>query len=349
MSTRRPSLVQTLTACLLLGGAIGCQPPPEVDDPAPADARYVVDPETGQRYELADGRPVATPAGSDIEEKVSALVTEGVDWSGKVHVQVYSCTTTAPAQHPSLACAVDPSFVVVGGGASVNYGNGPGALLTETRPLNDGQFRQWAAASKDHGESSPHYLTVYAVGLRLDGVARSTLAASMQIKSVTSDKTAHPIAQVTTDEGFLMTGGGARANYTGSGNLLTRSSPALSVVDERTWLVSSKDHKYSDPATITAYVIGIKPAIAGFGTLELKTRQTYGYFFSRQIGNVTQPAESGWLTACAGGLSDYFPGAGRLLTGIIPTVTSAQTTDKDHLVASEGRLYAFERQIRKKP
>jgi len=54
--------------------------------------------------------------------------------------------------------------------------------------------------------------------------------------------------------GFYMTGGGARVNWTGQGNLLTASFPQ----DRQTWVAEGKDHFESDPSTITAYAIGFK-------------------------------------------------------------------------------------------
>jgi hypothetical protein len=56
-----------------------------------------------------------------------------------------------------------------------------------------------------------------------------------------------------------MVGGGAKANYTGEGNLLTASYPSNS----STWLAKSKDQIKSDPATITAYAVGIKVLVNG--------------------------------------------------------------------------------------
>jgi hypothetical protein len=346
MPASRHSSVQSLAALLLLGAAIGCQAPPD-DDTPPAPGRFAVDPETGERVELMQGRPTAMPVGGGIESQTSSLVTEATDWSGKVHIQVFSCTTSALLQHQSIGCEVDPSYVLVGGGARTNYGNGPGALLTASYPVQDGRLRAWAAASKDHVEESTHYLTAYAVGLRIDGVARSTLAAAVQIKALTSARTAHPAMEVTTDEGYVMIGGGARTNYTGAGSLLYGSTPSLSTPDQRTWIGYAKDHKRSDPATITTWVIGIKPAIAGFGTLEVVTKQTMKRLVERQVGDVVVATDPGWVAAGAGAFSDGGV-TGRLLTAIIPGMTYVEAQDKDHLVAVGGTLYAVVRQIRKK-
>src|SRR5262249_26157428 len=160
------------------------------------------------KYELDPNRnqPVPHTTSGGIGVSRSALTVEATDASGRLHVQVVSCFNGAPEQHPKVACSVDPSFVVVGGGARTFY-SAVGALLTETRPF-DGQLQQWVAASKDHGTGDAHYLQAYAIGMRLDGVSRADLLAQMQLKSVTSGIAPHPLVDVSTDEGFTMIGGG---------------------------------------------------------------------------------------------------------------------------------------------
>ena len=46
----------------------------------------------------------------------------------------------------------------------MDYGTGPGNLLTKSYPEND---HTWSASSKDHKELSPATITAYAIGLKV--------------------------------------------------------------------------------------------------------------------------------------------------------------------------------------
>jgi hypothetical protein len=252
-------------------------------------------------------------------------------------------------QQQTVSCSVDPSFVLVGGGAQTYY-SGKGAMLTESRPNDDGQYRTWIASSKDHVYADPHWLDVYAVGMRLDGVSRATLVAQMQIKSSTSGTNTGVVSwQTATDQGYTLIGGGAKVNWSGAGSLLFRSSPFASQTDNRTWLAGAKDHLVSSSASLTVYAIGIKPVIPGFGTLDIATRFNGGSVGGNQAGNVQVSADAGWVSASPGALSDWGSSQGRLLTGIVPGIATAVAKDKDHGKPAAGTLWAYSRQIRVKP
>jgi len=64
--------------------------------------------------------------------------------------------------HPSATASVQSGYVLVGGGAEVNW-QGAGNLLTASYP--DGQGG-WIAASKDHIVSDPAVIIAYAIGIR---------------------------------------------------------------------------------------------------------------------------------------------------------------------------------------
>jgi hypothetical protein len=66
--------------------------------------------------------------------------------------------------HPSESCSTKRGFALTGGGAFVDYGTGPGNLLTKSYPEND---HTWTASSKDHKEHSPATITAYAIGLKV--------------------------------------------------------------------------------------------------------------------------------------------------------------------------------------
>jgi hypothetical protein len=73
-----------------------------------------------------------------------------------------------------------------------------------------------------------------------------------------SAKAQHPSATATVPQGYVLTGGGAQANWNSKGSLLTASYPN----DSTGWVAKSKDHGSGneEAATVTAYAIGIKAA-----------------------------------------------------------------------------------------
>lgn len=64
---------------------------------------------------------------------------------------------------------------------------------------------------------------------------------------------AHPETTLTVPPGYKIIGGGARVNWSGSGNLLTASFPK----NAQTWIARAKDHKRPSPANIDVWAIAI--------------------------------------------------------------------------------------------
>ncbi|MGD0343059.1 MAG: hypothetical protein ABSA76_15265, partial [Bacteroidales bacterium] len=179
--------------------------------------------------------------------------------SDYIHLVIVQ-NTTYPTKynHPSLAVGVPDGYVLVGGGAHAfdNTGSNPitgaGAFLTESRP--NGSLTYWKGSSKDHITADQHYLTVYAVGMKIDGVSAVDLRSQISLDSTVSSSANHPETEATVPQGYLLIGGGAFDNYgTGYGNMLVKSYPKNST----TWHVCGKDHRRTDPCTITAYAIGL--------------------------------------------------------------------------------------------
>lgn len=73
----------------------------------------------------------------------------------------------------------------------------------------------------------------------------------------TSSKTNHPVAKVLLPEGWSVTGGGGKANWSDKGSLLHASFP-IREGNREGWEVRAKDHAYSDHATLDVWAIGIK-------------------------------------------------------------------------------------------
>jgi hypothetical protein len=68
----------------------------------------------------------------------------------------------------------------------------------------------------------------------------------------TSDVAAHPQAVARLRPGYVLTGGGARANWSGPGSLLTASFPN----GKASWEGRAKDHVVAGPASLTVFAIG---------------------------------------------------------------------------------------------
>lgn len=259
------------------------------------------------------------------------------DESGQVHIVIHTATTFG--QHPVIEVDLPRNYVLIGGGAYVE-GRGAGALLTESYP--DYNKSTWHAASKDHLYPYAHNLTGYAIGLKIDGIETDELKNYIAIFEKTSELAHHPETTVSPIYGYKLIGGGAKVNWTGQGNLLVHSYPT-----NNTWYAKSKDHGLSSHATITAYAIGIVDSIPNFGSLDIQVNQISTNSYVRGYHTCTVDIEKGWVVSCPGARAT-FSGAGRMLTGIIPTTTGVTAVSKDHAYRSSGRTYSYVVKIRKK-
>jgi hypothetical protein len=272
------------------------------------------------------------------------LLYSGFDNSGKVEVKIWA--DYVDGQHPHAEVSVDNDFVMIGGGARVsdfnNSSNSVLALLTSCYPKDDGTFTTFVADSKDHITVYNHRLWVYVIGMKLyDGsnnpISTSTLISQMSIAKATSSSAAHPSVTVNAmPSGYKVLSGGAKVNWSGAGNLLTKSNFPTTGATETQWEANSKDHGISSPATIEAYELSIDPVISNFGTLEVmykygavNTNNNY-MTVSQNTYYPGPPAADNLLLAGIGGWSQY-TGAGRLLFAIYPTsLNGAEVRSKDH-------------------
>jgi hypothetical protein len=281
---------------------------------------------------------------STVDQSISG---DFVDSSGTVTVRIKECPPTGFGEHLTATCTVDSNFVLIGGGADVVGEGNPGALLTASYP--DSSLTTWIASSKDHGLVFYHQLRTYAIGLQLAGVSATTLRNYMYFTSGSSPfASERPSSTAQLPPGYKLLGGGAIANYTGPGLLLTSSRP-----DGFQWVAEAKDHKYGESGTVTTYAIGITSGtIPGFGSLDTlstsaPTWAPTGY------GTASIATPSGWVLASVGANAQY-NGAGRLLTDMIPFVDApsnssmgAMIRSKDHILADSGYTTAYLIAIRK--
>jgi hypothetical protein len=189
-------------------------------------------------------------AGKDHEQSSPASITAFAlavnDPSNEWDVVIQQ-NTSLKLPHPQADAKLPPGYVLTGGGAFVDYGTGPGSLLTASYPATDSS---WQARAKDHDVKDPSQITAYAIGIKHRlGLQR----VQHNIVSATGATAQHPTAQVMVTAGYTMSGGGALDDYAGGeGNLLTASYPQSPY-----WIAAGKDHEHASPAAITVYVIGL--------------------------------------------------------------------------------------------
>ncbi|WP_370269760.1 hypothetical protein [Streptomyces sp. V4I8] len=156
---------------------------------------------------------------------------------------------TAP--HPEAEAGIPSSadYALVGGGFRVDW-HGAGSLATASFPSTD---FSWKARSKDHSVSDPARIRSFAISLRRQlPVGRL----SSTIVRAESGQVPHPTAVATLPPGYALTGGGAEVHYRGAGNLLWKLES--SVTPAPSFSAASKDHGITDPATLTAYALGVR-------------------------------------------------------------------------------------------
>lgn len=283
-----------------------------------------------------DNRPL-TAHEKDSIAKVSTLATsnknatstiiqgeypEYTDYSGQIHLKVFYAYTTNKVQHPILTRSVSADYAMVGGGAKVYGYTGNGAFLTESRPLNG---TTWEAQSKDHIIQDPHYIIVFAIGMRIDNVDPAYLRSKIHIVQNTSGLDHFPTASVLVPDNCLLVGGGAWDQYSGYGNMLTASYPY-----DISWVASGKDYRRSDLSRITAYAIVIENiSYPTVGYLQLTVRQIQTpapageqYCYA--------PVWDGYALTCPGGYCTW-DFTGRMLVGLYPQdqFPCAQLISKD--------------------
>jgi hypothetical protein len=145
--------------------------------------------------------------------------------------------------------------------------------------------------------------------------------------------------QCSTDPGFVLTGGGAYARYTGAGAMLTASYPEENSPGYWWWVTSSQDLQQVDAHALTSYAIGLQ--LNGVNTITLRNRLSkLGATYapggaSRPAGTLPVPP----LTL-GGGAFTTTTGAGQFLTQTMPDGASWKVASKDHLVSSPGSITA---------
>ncbi len=254
-------------------------------------------------------------------------------------IELHEDKTSTPAPHPAITMNITTGLPILGGGAVVDYGNGPGSVLTAMFPASS---VDWQARAKDHGVPSPATIGVSCF-------AASVPPAEYVIVDATSPSPVnHPDATAMLPPGFVLVGGGARANWEAReapGSLLWASRPAAG----QGWYAAAKDHIYPSPSTVTAFAIGVTSSFLASRGL------TVVRFHGDSYPAVPHPgadceAEAG-PALIAGGAETHWRGAGSLLTTSVPVNPSAPpipagpylwtARGKDHILSDPSTISAW--------
>jgi hypothetical protein len=150
----------------------------------------------------------------------------------------------------------------------------------------------------------------------------------------------HPVVQCSVDADYVLVGGGAWANATGAGALLTASFPQDPAM-LTTWEGRSKDHAVSDPHVLFVFAIGLR--IANVQATDLR-----GLMFVNQTTSAPaahpeatapgfQGGEDNEILTIGGGCRVNWDGVGNMLTWI----GEGSCASKDHGWSSPASVTAY--------
>jgi serine protease len=283
---------------------------------------------------IVDAFAAVDAPGPDIGKKLF----EQTDASGKITIAVFErYSPTAASHNTDFAVEVPRDYVVIGGGGEGKE-NPTGNLLTASYPRAD--MGAWLVSTKDHRQSDPVQVRAWAIGLKIAGLTPAQLRSELTVRTATSGFTGHPDVIANLPAGYVLLGGGLKVNWSGAGNLATRSSPTA---DARGWRAISKDHLIASPATTQAFAIGIRSSIAGVGNLSAAIVESTSPFAPHPV-NTTATRAGYALTGC--GAFANWSGAGNLLWRIRPSspgagLTACAVASKDHLVSSPATITGY--------
>lgn len=284
---------------------------------------------------------------------------------------VVAMSDSSVANHPSATQSLPPTFKVIGGGARANWTQA-GSMLTQSQPSGPGT-NGWSASAKDHLAAEPVSITAFAIGITDPKDEWEVI-----VREARSAVAPHPVAAAALPPGYVMTGGGClddwRTSPNAAGNLLTASFPSST----NSWECRGKDHGVANPASIVAYVIGIRPRKPGvpLPELQITTASSSGTglvtalapalpgFVVTGGGALTRDAQQQVTIGSPPGGTIINPGRmpprqqqssspGQLLTATHPEIARGaarasgwRASAKDHVYASPGIVEAFALNLR---
>jgi hypothetical protein len=212
------------------------------------------------------------------------------DGSGKVTIKIFK---SARLYGPVITAkaSVENDYVLVSGGSFIDNWSSDmrGAFIFESRP--EANLKDWIATSSYIGTPECHYLTAYAIGIKVEGITVDALRAKMKIFSQTSTSGTNPSTQIGVSSSYTLVGGGAKSN---SVSPLIASIPYGQNWYAETMQIPSK-------STVTSYAIGIENKTLDQLRLEItQTFNTAQYPLS-SLNSETVSIPSGKVLTAVGG------------------------------------------------
>jgi hypothetical protein len=241
-------------------------------------------------------------------------------------IAVFS-NSSAAVEHPVVVVEVPTGWSIIGGGATTNFNDtAPGQLLVSSYPL-DGNH--WIASSTDQVAPYSTVLTAYAIAVKNPSLYDVKIFASQSVQNE------HPSASVSVAGGYVMTGGGAKADPMIPGQLLVASYPS----DQSTWAARSTDHIDPSSGTVTAYAIGIKPLKPNTPAPQIKLFTATSGATPVAHPRATVNLDAGFVATCGGAATGD---ESNLLVEDAPVGTLAWTAwSKDHVYSAPTTITVY--------
>jgi hypothetical protein len=240
------------------------------------------------------------------------------------------------AAHPETTLTVPVGWKILGGGARVNWSE-PGNLLTASFPKD---ARTWVAKAKDHTQSSPANIDVWAIA-----IPDSHDECDVRIFSQEGPADFFPSAIATVLGDYVLTGGGAQANWRNDSSLLVASYPG----GPKSWVGASKTPAGgSERATVTAYAIGIRASdsapdffrpIFERNMFETKCLGNTGTSAGRPSAEIS--TGRGYVLIGGGAHVNCLGGEGNFLTASYPEGNTWKVASKEHLQSGACTITAY--------
>lgn len=217
---------------------------------------------------------------------------------------VVETATSGLAAHPKAwAGSTRKGFKLIGGGAIVDFGGGPGSFLTGSYP----EEGAWVASAKDHLHSSPATVTAYAMYLSDPDDEWDVKVVSAE----TEGRSGRPEITANLPAGYALTGGGASVDWGGPGMMLTANRPVTNADGSYGWTANAKAHLEGDSGKATAWVFGVKPKNGNKVTpSEIYRKRSQGSRPTLEYAPATSTGE----VIVGGGSEVTYKGAGGMLT-----------------------------------
>lgn len=144
----------------------------------------------------------------------------------------------------------------------------------------------------------------------------------VDIFSSASPSSNHPVATAIIGNGYVLTGGGAIANWSGNGSLLTASYPEGTTG----WTAKSKDHVNPESTSVTAYVIGMKARNGVSGP----SNEIFSTTSAAATHPIAEASVGQGFRLVGGGAQVNWQGNGNLLIASYPDGSKWLAASKDH-------------------